>query len=236
MKSKPEQSFRCLTLYKQDIITLANMFHYYFQRVEIFIDDIPILYPSQLDACTPDYKAKLLVLRGYHLEWTGEGEQRHTQFRLVEVRATKQWVTLVGWKANEKHLPEAAVELKNFFVNRQNDTQNGLLILVFWGTYMGWGMGLFNEINHNLSWWLIPFTSLALVLFGFFALFLLVVILRYFQLDTYVFLLPGAVQTERTYGTREVNGTLLVGIVQFFVLIVFTTIAIDLLKHAHIFP
>ena len=232
MRKRPPKSYSCLTLLKQDIRELVRLFQKNLQDVEIVIDDIRILDSAQLEQFDAAYQAKSLLARGYCGEVLGRDTSGKGKRRLVELKMSKKSATLLpNWNEVGNREPEAVVEIGKVLLRCQNRFQQWLIGFVYFSS-------LFLLIpllpsllqEHHVAF----IAQLLLTVVGSLLmtpafLFLLSVILRLLQMDTYVFMLLGAVKATQVYGERETRSTLVVALVLFMVVEVSLIIAFSLL-------
>jgi hypothetical protein len=232
MRKRPPKSYICLTLLKQDIRELVRLFQKNLQDVEIVIDDIRIIDSAQLEQFDAAYQAKSLIARGYCDEVLGQDASGKGKRRLVELKMSKKSAILLpGWNEVGKREPEVAVQIGKLLVRCQNRFQHWLIGFAYF-------FSLFPLIpllpsllqEHHVAF----IAQLLLTVVGSLLmtpvfLFLLSGILRLLQMDTYVFMLPGAVRATQVYGDRETRSTLVVALVLFMVFSVSLIIAFSLL-------
>lgn len=232
MRKRPPKSYICLTLLKQDIRELVRLFQKNLQDVEIVIDDIRIIDSAQLEQFAAAYQATSLIARGYCDEVLGQDTSGKGKRRLVELKMSKQSAILLpNWNEVGKREPEVVVQIGKVLLRCQNRFQQWLIGSVYF-------FSLFLLVpllpsllqEHHVAF----IAQLLLTVVGSLLmtpvfLFLLSVILRLLQMDTYVFMLPGAVKATQVYGDRETKSTLVVALVLSMVFSVSLLIAFRLL-------
>ncbi len=228
MRKRPPKSYICLTLLKQDIRELVRLFQKNLQDVEIVIDDIRILDSAQLEQFDAAYQATSLIARGYYDEVLGQDTSGIGKRRLVELKMSKKSAILLpGWNEVGNREPEVVAQIGKVLLRCQNRIQQWLIGSVYF-------FSLFLLIpllqEHHVAFIAqLLLTVVGSLLMAPVFLFLLSGILRLLQMDTYVFMLPGAVKATQVYGERETRGTLVVALVLLMVVEVSLIIAFRLL-------
>lgn len=233
MRKRPPKSYICLTLLKQDIRELVRLFQKNLQDVEIVIDDIRILDSAQLEQFDAAYQAKSLIARGYCDEVLGQDTSGKGKRRLVELKMSKKSAILPpGWNEVGKREPEVAVQIGKLLLRCQNRFQQWLIGFVSFFALFPLLPLLSSSLlqEHHVAFIAqLLLTVVGSLLMAPVFLFLLSVILRLLQMDTYVFMLPGAVKATQVYGERETRSTLVVALVLYTVFSVSPIIAFSLL-------
>src|SRR5258708_20464786 len=232
MRKRPPKSYICLTLLKQDIRELGRLFQKNLQDVEIVIDDIHILDSAQLEQFAAAYQAKSLLARGYCEEVLGQDTSGIGKRRLVELKMSKKSAILLpNWNEVGNREPEVVVQIGKVLLRCQNRFQQWLIGFAYFSSLFPLIPLLPSLLQeHHVAFLAqLLLTVVGSLFIAPFFLFLLSVILRLLQMDTYVFMLPGAVKATQVYGERETRGTLVVALVLLMVVEVSLIIAFRLL-------
>ncbi len=225
MRKRPPKSYICLTLLKQDIRELVRLFQKNLQDVEIVIDDIRILDSAQLEQFDAAYQATSLIARGYYDEVLGQDTSGIGKRRLVELKMSKKSAILLpGWNEVGNREPEVVAQIGKGLLRCQNRIQQWLIGFVYF-------FSLFLLIpllpsllqEHHVAF----IAQLLLTVVG--SLLMAPVFVFLLSMDTYVFMLPGAVKATQVYGERETRSTLVVALVLYTVVTVSLLIAFRLL-------
>ncbi len=226
MKTRQQQTYICLTLFKQDISELIQLFQNNLQDVEIVIDDLRILDITQLEQFDSAYQTKSLLVQGYDYEMVEDSVKRQNMRPSIELRMGKAQTVLIVRKEAGQAGPKVLNQIRKFLSRRQNHIHQLMV---------SGGRGLFAYLflsilpallRHNvnpLTIALLIFVSSVFLLFA--ANFLYAFIVNRLKMETLIFLLPGGTKTDQVYGRREAVGRLIIALtvsIVFTIILVFT--------------
>jgi hypothetical protein len=173
-----------------------------------------------------------LIARGYCDEVLGQDTSGKGKRRLVELKMSKKSAILLpSWTEVGKREPEVVVQIGKLLLRCQNRFHQWLIGSAYFSSLFGL-IPLLPSIlqKHHVDFIAqLLLTVVGSLLMAPVFLFLLSVILRLLQMDTYVFMLPGAVKATQVYGERETRSTLVVALVLLMVFAVSLIIAFSLL-------
>lgn len=214
MRNKRQQLYTCLTLFKQDIREIIQLFQNNLQDVEIFIDDLRILDIAQLDQFDPTSQAKSLLARGYDHK-TGAADTKLSDERLlIELKMSSISMLLLAPKEADLANPKALLQIRMLLLRCQNSSQQSLIMLAFSIIFFS-PISIMQLVSHQYHLAFIMqllVTVVGTLLLGPLMAFFLVKIVRLLRIDTRVFLWPGATNTTQTYGRRSAFGTIMIAL------------------------
>lgn len=216
----------CVTLFREDVQELMHIFAANCQYVEVFIDGQVIVAPSQLEAFPPEYRASSLLMRGYYPQLT----ERGTELRLIQLRMGRMITKLIGHRWNESALnaPPIMREIRTVLDRNQRSLQNTMLSLTFklmLCLFPYAFMGASNFLNGSVTFIVIILFSIWIAAFGMLNLYSFHGLLHLVRANRYIYLLPGTMRTNRSYGWQEVGATLLLAIAYGCFLLVLALVA-----------
>jgi ABC-type multidrug transport system fused ATPase/permease subunit len=208
-------TFVCLTLFKEDVSELLQIFQTHLEDVEFTIDSLPIRDLAQLNQFNATYQAASVFSRGYHYKIAKADIGDQNQRQLVELRMNKAGAVLQLRNWDDKAEPEVSIQVRNVLIRCQNRVHSFLqLITVF--LFVGFPISLLTLLieQHHIDF------SLRLILLigpGFLlmtiAYLLFYLLLSLLHLNTQIFLFPGAARIARVYGRGEAVGRLVIATV-----------------------
>src|SRR5450432_2860706 len=136
MRKKLQQSYTCLTLFKQDIRELVWLFQTHLQNVEIVIDGNRILDIAQLEQFDPAYQAQSLIARGYYHEILEEDTKRQGEPPLVELRMSKVIALLIVWKEAGEAEPAMLADIRKLLLRHLNRVYQFLIFCASFSTLL----------------------------------------------------------------------------------------------------
>jgi len=220
MRKKLQQQYTCLTLFKQDIKELVELFQTHLQDVVILIDGKRILDIGQLDQFDPAYQAQSLLARGFYRDGKRDQATTQNEHQSIELSMSKVLAILLSWKEADQAEPEILASIRKFLQHRVNRVHQALIFCTALSVLSAFAWSLSSAAQSHqfafLAQLLLAIGGGAPLGLGTFWLFVTTVHLL--RLDTRVFLFPGATEAMRTYGRRETIGT--VGIALIFFLLV----------------
>jgi hypothetical protein len=216
MRKRPQISgFVCLTLFKQDIRELVQLFQNNLQDVEIILDDLLILDSSQLDQFDVAYQAKSLIARGYSPEGIRDDTKSQDERQFIELKKSEHGITLLlRWNKVGKAEPEVSVQTRKLLLRCQNRVHQFMVGVGGW-VLLSLPLSLMptfqlHHVDYILQILLLIGPGVLLMLAAFF---LFTLIVRRLHMETLVFLLPGAMRATHVYGRREAVGRLVIALV-----------------------
>jgi len=208
-------TFVCLTLFKEDVSELLQIFQTHLEDVELTIDSLPIRDLAQLNQFDATYQAASLFLHGYHynIAKTNIGDQNQRQ--LVELRMNKAGAVLQLRNWDDKAEPEVSTQVRNVLIRCQNRIYSFLQLMTVF-LFVGFPISLLTLLieQHHID-----FSLRLIVLIGpgfllmTIAYFLFILFSSLLQLNTQIFLFPGVARIARVYGRGEAVGRLVVATV-----------------------
>ncbi|MGH2612874.1 MAG: hypothetical protein ACRDFB_07470 [Rhabdochlamydiaceae bacterium] len=205
-----------LTLIQQVMRELVQVFQTDLEDVEIVIDGCRVLDSAQFEQFATVYQATSLVARGYSREMGEKNTRDQSERPFVELKMGKAGATLLlhGWHDAEKTDPTVSVHIRKVLLRCQNRVHQWLIFytslalfclflpfqLVAEQHHLDFAAQLLFEVGGGIS-----LGAATFVLFA--------AIVRLLKLETRVFLFPGARESTRTHGNREVIGTMLVALI-----------------------
>ena len=222
MSKKIQKSVLCLTLYKQDIRAIAQLFQENLQDAEITIDN------GQIEDFDENYRAKSLVAQGYEI--LGESASGESVRQLVALKISQRSAVLLASSQSDKKMYGVAKNIEEVLLRCQNRAHQYLVGSAYLSACF---VPISLEVplqQHHLPFviQLLFIAGSALFLVPVF-LFLLFTIVRSLKLDRYIFLLPGTVNPTQKYGNREAVGTAIIALVLAFIFSVSLSLAVALL-------
>ena len=214
MRNRRQQLYTCLTLFKQDIREIIQLFQNNLQDVEIFIDDLRILDITQLDQFDPTYQAKSLLVQGYDYGMVEDSAKHQNMRPSIELRMGKAQAVLIVRKEAGQANPKVFVQIRKFLSRCQNHIHQ-LMVSVGSGLFIYLFVSIVPALEHHnvnfiMIMLLLPASSVSLT---FAANFLYAFIVKRLKIETLIFLLPGRMKTNQVYGRREAVGRLIVALV-----------------------
>jgi hypothetical protein len=219
MVKRQKQIYNFLTLFKQDIRELVQLFQNNLHDVEVVVDDLHIFDITQLDQFDQAYQAKSLLARGYSSELVEEDPKLQGERLLIELKINNVSATLLGWKEDGRAEPDILMQIRTVLLRRQNHVHefivtvgNWMLLYLFLSLLPPLQQ---HHVNFILQIFLIVGSGILLALVAFF---LFAFIIRRLKIETLVFLLPGATSSTKVYGRREAVGRLFVDLILLIVI------------------
>jgi hypothetical protein len=231
MRKKLQQSYTCLTLFKQDIRELVLLFQTHLQNVEIVIDSNRILDIAQLEQFDPAYQVQSLIARGYYHETLKEHAKCQGEPPLIELRMSKVVALLIVWKEAGEAEPEMLADIRELLLRHLNRFHQLLIFCASFSTLLS-GISPLQSVAHQHH---LDFLAQLLLeagggtLLGLATFFLFIAIVHLLKLDTRVFLFPGMTKATQIYGRRDVIGTIVVVLIFLVLVEIIVTLAFRIL-------
>lgn len=219
MTKKIKQTYTFLTLFRQDISDLVQLFQNDLQDVKIVVDDLPLVDSVQLDQFNPAYQATSLLAYGYSREIGEVDPKPQGDHLLIELKINNASATLLSWKENGKAEPEILPQIRRVLLRRQNHFHEFIVTVGNWMLFYLFFCLLPPLQQHHVNFLLqicLLVGSGALLTVAAFSL--LLMIIRRLKAETLVFLLPGATNSSRIYGRREAISRLVVALILLIVI------------------
>ncbi len=223
MSKKPIKIYTDLTIIKQDVLDLIDIFQSNLQDVEIMIDDQPIFESEQLEQFDATYRATSLLARGYWPEIIGEGVKSQGERRLIELKISRVSAILTNRKKSGQKEDELIKAVSNILLRHCNRTHHSWVFTVIL-PFFSIGV-ILQPIARRYYSSFVAQTAFMLgigICLEVVALFALGIIARFFKVDARIFLFPGMTEIKKTYGRRETIGAVIVALSLF----VFMTLSV----------
>lgn len=198
MSKKQISSFVDLTLFKQDIAELVQIFQNYLQDVEFVIDEQRIVESTQLEQYEAAYQAQSLLARGYWSGTTGKDADGQSERLFIELKMNKVMAVLTIWDSVGKS--EFLERLRKVLLRRNTAVQQ-ILQMVTVGLFLGPPVSGILLLEHHSSSSILPLIceigAIILAIPAFVLLFAFIV--TRLNLEKRIFLFPGKTTTTQVY-------------------------------------
>lgn len=211
------QAFVDLTLFKQDIEELVQLFQNHLQDVEIVIDDRRIFESTQIEEFEDSYQAQSLLARGYWSGITGEHAGGQGERLLIELRISKVMAVLTSWNTIGKS--EFLGRLRKVLLRRHTFVPQ-MVQMVTIGLFLSPLLSIVSLLEHqyirSILQLLIEIGAGILAVPAFVLLFAFLV--TRLKLERRIFLFPGKTTTDQVYHRFAIVARLVVALVLLIVL------------------
>ncbi|BCL80597.1 hypothetical protein ccbrp13_30620 [Ktedonobacteria bacterium brp13] len=228
MSKKQISSFVDLTLFKQDIAELVQIFQNYLQDVEFVIDERRIVESTQLEQYEAAYQAQSLLARGYWSGTTGKDADGQSERLLIELRMNKVMAVLTGWDSVGKS--EFLERIRKVLLRRNTSMQQTLQVVTV-GLFLGPLLSVILLLErHSISSILQLLSEIGAIILAipvFVLLFAFIV--KRLKLEKRIFLFPGKTTTTQVYHRSGMVARLVVALVLLIVFDGFLVILFRLL-------